>query len=116
MITFITHMRVKLENAAAMDAILAEMCAKVRAHEPGVAYYGFARDAKEQERYVVIEVYRDEAAFLAHGQTDYIKALLPQSAALVEQGKFDIRQYVSAGTSPVHALLAEDGVRSRTQD
>lgn len=113
MITFITHMRVKPGNAAAMDVILEEMCAKVREHEPGVAYYAFGRDAKDPEAYMVIEVYRDEAAFFAHGQTDYIKALLPKSAALVEEGKFDIRQYVSPGASPVRALLAEDGVRSR---
>jgi quinol monooxygenase YgiN len=113
MITFITHLRVKPGNAVAMDAILSEMCAKVCAHEPGVAYYAFARDAKDPDIYAVIEVYRDEAAFFAHGQTDYIKALLPQSAALVEQGKLDIRQYVSPGTPPVQAVLAEDGVRRR---
>lgn len=116
MITFITHLRVKPGNAAAMDAILSEMCAKVRAHEPGVAYYDFALDAKDSDAFVVIEVYRDEAAFFAHGQTDYIKALLPRSAALVEQGKFDIRQYVSPGTPPVRAFLAEDGVTRRTDE
>ena len=114
MITFITHMRVRAENAAAMDALLAEMTAKVVEHEPGVAHYGFARDAADPELYVVVEVYRDEQAFWAHGQTDYIKALLPQSAALVEGGKFDIRQYVSPGTAPVKPVLGEAGVEAKS--
>ena len=113
MITFITHMRVRAENAEQMDALLTEMAAKVAEHEPGVAHYGFARDAADPELYVVVEVYRDEQAFWAHGQTDYIKALLPRSAALVEGGKFDIRQYVSPGTAPVKPVMGEDSVEAR---
>ena len=113
MITFITHLRVAAENAQAMDAILTEMAAKVAETEPGVAYYSFARDAADPQAYVVIEVYRDAAAFEAHGQTEHIKALLPKSAALVEGG-FDIRQYVSPGTQPVRPVLGKDGVRTKT--
>lgn len=109
MITFITHMRVRPENAAEMDALLAEMTAQVQRNEPGVAHYGFGRDAADPNLYVVVEVYRDEAAFQAHGQTDYIKALLPRSAALVEDGRFDIRQYVATGTAPVRMILGGDG-------
>jgi quinol monooxygenase YgiN len=114
MITFITHMRVAPENAAAMDAILAEMSAKVAQTEPGVAYYSFARDAADPDAYVVIEVYRDAAAFEAHGRTEHIKALLPKSAVLVEGGRFDIRQYVSPGTAPVRPVLGADGVRTKS--
>lgn len=111
MITFITHLRVAPENAPAMDAILSEMSAKVAKTEPGVAWYSFAKDAADPDAYVVIEVYRDAQAFEAHGQTEHIKALLPKSAALVEGGRFDIRQYVSPGTEPVRPVMSGDGVR-----
>jgi quinol monooxygenase YgiN len=110
MITFVTHMRVSAENAAAIDTILSEMRERVRAQEPGVAYYDFVKDAKDPNIYVVIEVYRDEAGFFAHGKTNYIRDLLPKSAVLVEGGKFDIKQYVSPGMRPVRALLPQDGV------
>ena len=63
---------------------------------------------------MVIEVYRDAAAFEAHGQTEHIKALLPKSAALVEGGRFDIRQYVSPGVAPVRPVLGADGVRTQS--
>lgn len=113
MITFITHMRVAPENAQAMDAILTEMAAKVRETEPDVAYYSFAKDADDPDAYVVIEVYRDAAAFEAHGRTEHIKALLPRSAALVEGGRFDIRQYVSPGVPPVRPVLGQDRVGAK---
>jgi quinol monooxygenase YgiN len=98
MITFITHLRVSSNNASAFEALLAEMCAKVREHESDVAYYEFAKSLENPGAYVVIEVYRDEAALKAHAETDHIKKILPKTAALVEGGKFDVKQYVSPGT------------------
>lgn len=98
MITFITHTRVRPENAAAFEALLAEMCARVRENESGVAYYEFAKSVNVPNTYVVIEVYRDAAALAAHAETDHIKKLLPKTAALVEGGKFDIKRYVSLET------------------
>ena len=37
-------------------------CAMTHEHEPGVVYYGFAKSVDEPDTYVVVEVYRDEAA------------------------------------------------------
>jgi quinol monooxygenase YgiN len=108
-------MRASAENAAALDAVLADMSDKVRECEPGVAWYSFAKDAQDPNTYVVIEVYRDEAAFWAHSRTEHIKALLPKSAALVEGGSFEIRQYVSPGTRPVRPMLTPAGVKSRPE-
>lgn len=94
MITFITHMRVSPENTAAYEAALAEMTAKVRANEPGVAHYGFARSAEDPTTYVVIEVYRDEAAIAAHWETDYIQPSLAKTTPLVDGGAFDVKKYL----------------------
>ena len=38
------------------------MCAMTLEHEPGVAYYDFAKSVDEPDTYVVVEVYRDAGA------------------------------------------------------
>jgi len=101
MITFITHIRVRSENLLAFEGLMADMRGKVRENEPGVLYYDFARSANDPGTYVVIEVYRDASAHSAHMETDWVKSRIPKSVALVENGKFDIEQYVSPGTLPV---------------
>ena len=101
MITFITHVRVSLENAAAFEGLMTDVCSKVREREAGVLYYDFAQSAKDPNTYVVIEVYRDEAAHSAHMEADWVKSSIPKSALLIEDGKYDIRQYVSSGSQPV---------------
>jgi len=109
MITFITHMRVRSENAIAFEALMTDMCDKVRENEPQVLYYNFARSAEDQATYVVIEVYRDASAHSAHMETDWVKSSIPKSVSLVENGKFDIRQYVSPGTEPVRRKFLPEG-------
>jgi quinol monooxygenase YgiN len=101
MITFITHLRVRTSNAIAFEALMTDMREKVRQNEPEVLYYDFARSAKDPATYVVIEVYRDGSAHTAHMETDWVKSSIPRSVSLVENGKFDIEQYVSPGTEPV---------------
>jgi quinol monooxygenase YgiN len=101
MITFIAHMRVSAENAAAFEALMTEMCNLVRENEPDVLHYSFAKSVKDPAAYVAVEIYRDVAAHTAHMETDYVKASIPKSALLVENGKYDIKQYVSPGAEPV---------------
>ena len=109
MITFITHIRVRSENTAAFEALMNRMCDKVRENEPDVLYYNFAGSANDPATYVVIEVYRDESAHSAHMETDWVKSSIPKSALLVENGKFDIKQYVSPGTEPVRRRFDPEG-------
>jgi quinol monooxygenase YgiN len=107
MITFIAHLRVKPQNAAALEALLGYVREETRAHEPGVAWYDFAKSVDEADTYVVIEVYRDAAAQAAHMASDWVQESLPKSAALIE-GKPHIRQYVSEGSAPVGRSVASD--------
>jgi quinol monooxygenase YgiN len=99
-ITFIAHVRVRPENAAAFEALLAQVAAETREHEPGVAYYAFSKSVADPELYVVVEVYRDVAAHAAHMASPWVTESLPRSAALME-GRPEIRQYVSDGSEPV---------------
>ena len=53
MITFITQIRVRAENAGAFEALMEEVCVKVRDNEPDVLYYDFAQSAEDPQTYVV---------------------------------------------------------------
>lgn len=103
MITFIAHLPVSAKNGPAFEEIMTYVCAKTRESEPGVLYYAFAKSVNVPDTYVVIEVYRDQAAQVAHMQTEWVKSSIPNSALLFD-GKPDIKQYVSFGTKPVPAL------------
>lgn len=100
MITFVARLQVKPENAAAFEALLTHVAAETSAREPGVVYYAWSKGVDEPDTYLVIEVYRDVAAQAAHMATEWVRASLPQSAALIE-GVPDIRQYVTPGSEPV---------------
>jgi quinol monooxygenase YgiN len=105
-ITFITRLRVRSENARALDALLAHVRDATRANEPDVVYYDFGRSADDAEAYVVIEVYRNAAAHAAHMETAWVKDSIPQTRRLIEGG-FDIAQYVSPGTAAAVRRLQE---------
>lgn len=108
MITFITHVRVSPQNARAYEEVMEQVAQMVRAHEPGVLHYSYAKSVDEPDTYVVIEVYHDRAAQAAHMQQDWIKSSIVKVLPLFE-GKIDIRQYVSPGTEPIppdHLTLA----------
>ena len=95
MITYITHLRVNAANAVAFEALMEEVRVKVREKEPDVLYYDFAVSSKDPATYVVVEVYRDEAAHAAHMKADWICSSIPKSALLIENGAYDIKRYES---------------------
>jgi quinol monooxygenase YgiN len=106
-ITFIVHVQVRRENAPAYEALMTHVAAMSREHEPGVAYYEFARSVEDPDTYVVIEVYRNVEAHAAHMVSDWVREAMPVSARLIE-GKPHIRQYVSPGSEPVrHRMFSE---------
>jgi quinol monooxygenase YgiN len=99
MITFIAHLKVRPENGPDFEALMSHVREQTRANEPGVDYYNFAKSADEPDTYLVVEVYRDAAAHASHMQTQWVRDSIPVSRRLVE-GKFDIKQYVTPGTTP----------------
>ena len=95
MITYIAHMRIPPENAVAYEAALADMARKVTAHEPGVIHYALSKSVDDPDLYMVIEVYRDEAAFQAHWGSDYIRPSVALTKPLIEEGSLKISRYES---------------------
>jgi quinol monooxygenase YgiN len=106
MITFIAHLKVTAENGPAFEALMTHVRDMTRRHESGVAYYDFGKSVDEPDTYVVIEVYRDASAHMAHMKTDWVIESIPQSRRLIE-GQFNIKQYVSPGAKPAVRQLKE---------
>jgi quinol monooxygenase YgiN len=103
----IAHLRVSPDNAPAFEALMTHVADMTHRHEPGVAYYEWAKSVDEPDTYLVVEVYRDGAAQAAHMATEWVRESLPKSAALIE-GRPHIRQYVSDGSQPVRRTVASD--------
>jgi quinol monooxygenase YgiN len=106
-ITFITHVRVSMQNSAAYEELMAYVTSQVRASEPDVLYYDFAKSVRERDTYVVIEVYRDQTAHSAHMEADWVKSSIPKSNLLVENANYDIKRYVSPGIESVHERMSQ---------
>ena len=100
MITFIAHLNVPAHNAAAFEELMTYVADMTTTNEPGVAYYGFAKSIDEPDVYVVVEIYRDQAACISHGDTEWVRESVPKSLALTE-GMPRLSQYVSPGAEPV---------------
>jgi quinol monooxygenase YgiN len=74
MIGVIATLRIKDGAAEAFEAGFTELAAKVRANEAGNIAYQLCKSRTEPNTYKVLELYADQDALTAHGQTDYFKA------------------------------------------
>ncbi len=99
MITFIVHLEVPSENAAAFEELMTHVAATSLEYEPGVAYYAFSKSVDDPQTYVVVEVYHDQAACDSHGTTAWVTESVPTMLSLIT-GMPRIQQYVSPGTTP----------------
>jgi quinol monooxygenase YgiN len=96
------------QNAPAFEALMSHVGAMTHQHEPGVAYYEFAKSVDDPNTYVIVEVYQDVKVHAAHMASAWVSESLPVSARLIE-GKPHIRQYVSSGSDPVrHRMFPEN--------
>jgi len=57
------------------ETIFNELASAVRANEAGNNFYSLHKSRSDENSYVVLEEYVDQAALDAHGQTDYFKAI-----------------------------------------
>lgn len=99
MITFIANLQVPPANAGAFEELMHYVAAKSN-QESGVVHYGFARSVEQPEEYVVVEVYADQAACAAHGETEWVRESIPKYLRLID-GVPRITQYVSPGADPI---------------
>jgi quinol monooxygenase YgiN len=105
LITFIANLLVPSQNAQAFEDLMAYV-ATMSNDEPGVVYYGFAKSVEDPEAYVVVEIYRDQAACVAHGGNTWVTDSVPKMLELTE-GMPQLAQYVSPGAASVNSSFEE---------
>lgn len=106
MITFIVHLQVPSHNARAFEELMTYVSKTTLENEPGVIYYGLAESVDEAGTYVAVEVYRDQAAVAAHGDTLWVRDSVPKMLQLVD-GMPQLKQYVSPGAESVVSRFEE---------
>ncbi|HEY5106880.1 MAG TPA: putative quinol monooxygenase [Caulobacteraceae bacterium] len=57
------------------EAVFRELQAKVRAGEPGNIAYQLTKSRAHANTYKVLELYKDQEALTAHGQSDHYREL-----------------------------------------
>lgn len=75
MIGVIATLKVQDGKNAEFEAIFKELAAKVRGGEPGNLAYQLTRSRADLQTYKVLELYKDQDALTAHGQTPYFREL-----------------------------------------
>lgn len=78
MIALIATLPVQEGKGPELEAVFAELAAKVRANEPGCKLYQLTKSRTEANVYKVLEIYADDAALAAHGASDHFKELSPK--------------------------------------
>ena len=67
------------------------------ANEPGWLQFDVVQDPKDKTRFVMLEVYSDDAAIKAHQDSQHFKDFRPVVGDLVADRKVEVLQMVSDG-------------------
>ena len=92
MITVIATLKVKAGQEETLVAGMKKMIEHVRAHEPGTKTYLLHRSAADPTKFLVYEVYADQAAFAAHGASEPMKEFFKLAGGIMD-GRPDIAMY-----------------------
>ena len=92
MLTVIAKIKIKPDQASAFEAEARKMTAHVRANEPGTLTYVCHRGAADPTVYLFYEVYRDQAAFAAHGGSPAMQSFFGAIRGIVD-GRPEIDMY-----------------------
>ena len=96
MIAVIATLRVKDGKGPELEAVFADLAAKVRANEPGNSLYQLTKSRTDPNIYKVMELYRDVAAQDAHRGSEHFKAGGPLLGACLD-GRPDIEYLDTVG-------------------
>jgi quinol monooxygenase YgiN len=74
MIGVVATLKVQDGKQQEFEKIFLDLAQQVRANEPGNLVYQLTKSRSDATVYKVLELYKDQDALSAHGQTDYFKA------------------------------------------
>ena len=80
MIALVARFELAAGEGPAVDALMAETCLGIAEHEPGTLVYAVTHDPARPSNRTFLEVYRDEAAFLAHEEQPHTRRFLERRA------------------------------------
>ena len=75
MIGIVATIRVQEGKGSEFEAVFKELASAVRANEPGNTLYQLTRSRTESGVYKVLELYADQDALSAHGQTQHFREI-----------------------------------------
>lgn len=78
MIGVVATLKVQDGKGDEFEAVFKDLMAQVKANEPGCLAYQLTKSRSEPGTYKVLELYANEEALKAHGQTEYFKAAGPK--------------------------------------
>jgi quinol monooxygenase YgiN len=94
MIGVVATLKVQEGKGPDFEAVFLELAGKVRANEPGNVFYQLTKSRTEADTYKVLELYKDQEALAAHGQSDHFKDLGRKMGAFMA-GRPDV-EYLDA--------------------
>jgi quinol monooxygenase YgiN len=94
MLAVVAKLKVAPGKEAEFEKVMLGLAAEVRKNEPGNKMYTLCKD--EAGQYVVLELYDDEAALAAHGQSAHFEASGAKFAGLMA-GRPDIQRLTVVG-------------------
>jgi quinol monooxygenase YgiN len=92
MIGIVMHVRVKPGRSDEFSALVAQLQSDVRKNEPGCLFWQAMQQDDDPDQFVFTELFADEAAFTAHPDMPYHKAMSAAGWDCVE-GQPEIRRY-----------------------
>lgn len=71
----IARLKIQEGKNEEFEGIFKELADAVRANEPDNLFYALHRSRDDENTYVVLEQYKDQAALDAHGQSEHFKTI-----------------------------------------
>jgi quinol monooxygenase YgiN len=84
MIGIVATLKVQPGKGPDFEAVFLELAAAVRAGEPGNIFYQLTRSRAAADTYKVLELYKDQEALAAHGQSDHFKTIGRRMGAFMD--------------------------------
>jgi quinol monooxygenase YgiN len=91
-LTVVATLKVKPGQEDTLIAGMRKMIAHVKANEPGTVTYLLHRSAADPTKFLVYEVYADQAAFATHGASEPMQEFFRLAGGILD-GRPDIAMY-----------------------
>lgn len=95
----IAYLTVKPGKEATFQEHMTAQAKRCLANEAGCLQFDVAQDPRNPTRFVMLEVYKDDAAIKAHQESEHFKNFRPVVADLVAERKIEIFNMVSDGNA-----------------